>query len=213
MRSLELFLVGFTLVALSACQEPEQKQANDKSVEQTGNQQETATKKLSPSAFKTIEWTDLMPKEDFEALSNPPSYLNEIEDGSPEDQISNQVANAIENAADDRYQQALASTRVVPEMDGKAIKIPGFVVPLEFDENRAITEFFLVPFFGACIHVPPPPPNQVIHVSSPEGFTERELYNPFWISGIVRTSYTSNQVASATYSMEMQYFEMYSVAQ
>lgn len=165
--------------------------------------------KLDPDAFTEIEWTDLMPKEDFEALSNPPAYLNEIEDGSPEDQISNQVSNAIASAADDRYQQALVSTKVVPEMDGKAIRIPGFIVPFEFDDNQKVTQFFLVPFFGACIHVPPPPPNQVIHVTSPEGIKAKELYNPFWISGVVKTVYTANELASATYSMELQYIEMY----
>ena len=191
------------LLALSACQDSSDNQAGAK----------PAIEKLPQSAFKDIEWTDLMPKEDFEALSNPPAYLSEIEDGSPEDQISSQMASAIEIAADDRYQQALVSTKVVEEMNGQPVRIPGFVVPLEFDEDRAITEFFLVPFFGACIHVPPPPPNQIVFIKSPEGFREKELYNPFWFSGVLKTTQTVNEIATATYSMEMQYFEPYSDAQ
>ena len=108
-----------------------------------------------------------MPKEDLDALSNPPSYIADVEDGSPEDQISDQLQNT-PDAISDRYQQALVSTNIVPEMNGQAVRIPGFIVPLEFNDDEDVTQFFLVPFFGACIHVPPPPPNQIILVNSPE---------------------------------------------
>jgi len=165
---------------------------------------------LSESSFKTVEWTDLMPKEDLEILLNPPSYINDIEDGSFEDQISSQVTNALAAASDDPYQQALSSTRVVQEMDGQAIRIPGFIVPLEFDDEQTITQFFLVPFFGACIHVPPPPPNQIIFVNYPKGLKLEALYDPFWVSGIVKTSLVENDMATAAYSMQMESFELYS---
>lgn len=166
-------------------------------------------KKLPKAAFKTVEWTDLMPKEDLDALLNPPSYITDIEDGSIEDQISSQIQNALVAANDDRYQQALVSTRVVAEMDGQAIKIPGFIVPIEFDDEQTITQFFLVPFFGACIHVPPPPPNQIIFVDYPEGLKLEALYDPFWVSGVIKTSLIENELATATYSLTMQYFENY----
>jgi hypothetical protein len=207
-----VFLLSAALI-LAACDQPEQPPETEgqATVSDSSSESRPATPKLDPSAFKVIEWTDLMPPEDLEALSNPPSYLNEIEDGSPEDQISNQLANAIASAADDEYQQALVSTKVVPEMDGKPIRVPGFIVPLEFDDEQNITQFFLVPFFGACIHVPPPPPNQIILVSSPEPFQIEALYDPFWISGILKTELTSNDIATSTYSMEMQYMEMYTL--
>jgi hypothetical protein len=159
--------------------------------------------------FKTIEWTDLMPKEDLEALLKPPSYIDEIEDGSPEDQISGQFQSDIPVDKNDPYQQALVSTRVVTEMNGKLIRIPGFIVPLEFDDNQVVTEFFLVPFFGACIHVPPPPPNQIIYVKYPKGIELKNLYDPFWITGIIKTSLTENDIATSSYSMWMKSFEPY----
>lgn len=168
-----------------------------------------AKKKLPKSAFKTVQWTDLMPADDLDALLNPPSYITDIEDGSVEDQISNQIQNTIAAAGDDRYQQALVSSRVINEMDGQAIRIPGFIVPLEFDDDQTITQFFLVPFFGACIHVPPPPPNQIIFVDFPEGIKLEALYDPFWISGVVNTSFVENDVASAAYSLDMQHYERY----
>jgi len=166
-------------------------------------------KTLKPTAFKTIEWPDLMPQEDLDAILNPPSYIADIEDGSPEDQISNQIQSSIAAANDDRYQQALVSTRVKAEMNGQAIRIPGFIVPLEFDGEQIITEFFLVPFFGACIHVPPPPPNQIIYVKYPEGFKLEALYQPFWVSGVLKTSLIENDVATAAYGMEVHHLEAY----
>lgn len=158
--------------------------------------------------FQTIEWTDLMPKDDLEALLNPPSYLDQIEDGSLEDQINGQLQSQLGDK-NDPYQQALVSTRVVEEMDGKLIRIPGFVVPIEFDDNQTVTQFFLVPFFGACIHVPPPPPNQIIFVDYPKGFKLKALYDPFWISGVIKTSLVENDIATSSYRMIMAKFEPY----
>ncbi|WP_250656947.1 DUF3299 domain-containing protein [Alkalimarinus coralli] len=173
------------------------------------NGDETPVKTLPLSAFKTVEWTDLMPKDDLDALLNPPSYVTDIEDGSLEDQISSQVKSSNAAPGDDRYQQALASTRIIPEMDGQAIRIPGFIVPLEFDDTETITQFFLVPYFGACIHVPPPPPNQLIFVDYPSGVKLGELYDPVWIFGFLKTSIVQNEMATAAYSMQMQHFEFY----
>lgn len=170
----------------------------------------SADKKVKKlKSYKTIEWTELMPSSDLEALSNPPEYLTEIEDGSPEDQITMSIFNDIPAAEDDRYQQALVSVNIKPEMNQQAIRLPGFIVPLDFDEQEVVTEFFLVPFFGACIHVPPPPPNQIIHVSYPEGFTLRNLYDPFWFSGVLTTELIENDMATAAYALEVHNIEVY----
>ena len=163
---------------------------------------------LPASTFKTVEWIDLMPKEDLEAILNPPSYLEDIEDGSFEDQLESEFEYSV-TAPDDRYQQALVSKRVVSEMDGKAIRIPGFIVPLEYDDKQDVTQFFLVPFFGACIHLPPPPPNQIIFVEYPKGLELNSPYTPFWISGVLKTSLIENDIATAAYSIKVQVVEEY----
>jgi hypothetical protein len=110
---------------------------------------------------------------------------------------------------DDEYQRALLSTTVVSEMDGKAIRIPGFIVPLEFNDDKTVSQFFLVPFFGACIHVPPPPPNQVIHVTSSNGVKLENLYTPHWVSGVVNSVFIENEIATATYAMDAVDVEVY----
>ncbi|MCT2530800.1 DUF3299 domain-containing protein [SAR92 clade bacterium H921] len=76
----------------------------------------------------------------------------------------------------DRYQHALASTNIKPEMDGRTLSISGFIVPLEFDDQQVITEFFLVPYFGACLPMPPPAPNQKIQVKYAKGVEIDALY-------------------------------------
>lgn len=160
--------------------------------------------------FETIEWPDLMPPEVLAILLNPPEYIAEIEDGSAEDQISSQIKSAVKQSEEDAYQQALVSTDVNENLDGALIRIPGFVVPLEFDEEQTISQFFLVPYFGACLHMPPPPPNQIILVNAPKGIQMSALYDPFWIEGQLSTSFQENDMATSAYAMQLQRIEPYS---
>lgn len=222
----QLIFVSLAILFLGACEEAEQtkkkpgnqdtsnsesKAKNTNIGDQTGASPAylVSGEKLPKTSFKTVEWIELMPKDDLDALLNPPDYITEIEDGSFEDQISSQVKSTIAAANDDRYQQALVSTKVVSEMNGRAIKIPGFVVPIEFKDEKLVTQFFLVPFFGACIHVPPPPPNQIIFVEYPEGLKLESLYDPFWISGVLEASMIEKDIATSSYSLKLQYYEEY----
>lgn len=163
----------------------------------------------SESSYQTIEWTDLMPQEDLDALMNPPEYLNEITDGSLEDQISSQLKGAM-SEDDSRYQQALSSTRIKPEFNNRKVRIPAFIVPLEYDDQQKVTQFFLVPYFGACIHVPPPPPNQIIFADYQQGMTLGALYDAFWIDGTMQTTLTENDTATSAYSIKIDNIEPYS---
>jgi hypothetical protein len=76
----------------------------------------------------------------------------------------------------------LAATGVNKDLIGETVRIPGFVVPVEFRDLKAV-EFLLVPTAGACIHTPPPPANQIVHVHYPEGIEIKTLYDPVWVSG------------------------------
>lgn len=88
----------------------------------------------------------------------------------------------------DAYDREVAiwNETLVDELDGKDIRIAGYALPLEFSET-AITEFLLVPYIGACIHVPPPPTNQIVHVRVEEGFKNEGLFTPVWVTGRVST--------------------------
>jgi len=163
---------------------------------------------LTPSDFKTVEWTDLIPKSDLDAILSPPSYVSDVPDDAFDDQISRAITQAIDSAHSDEYQNALVSTTIMPEMNDQPIRIPGFIVPLEYDDAQGIISFFLVPYFGACIHVPPPP-NQLIYVQSSKGIKIDVSYDAFWISGVLKTSLIENEMATAAYSMQLQNIETY----
>lgn len=80
------------------------------------------------------------------------------------------------------YQTGELSERLA-EVAGKTVKIPGFTVPLE-DFASSATEFLLVPYVGACVHTPPPPPNQLVYVEMDEGKRAKmDGWNPVWLEG------------------------------
>ena len=189
-----LWMLGITFAAVNAVAD-----SSDAGLQDTNN-----------LVFETIAWPDLMPPEVLAILLNPPEYIAEIEDGSAEDQISSQIKSAVNQSEEDAYQQALVSTDVNETLDGAMIGIPGFVVPLEFDEEQTISQFFLVPYFGACLHMPPPPPNQIILVNAPKGIQMSALYDPFWIEGQLSTSFQENDMATSAYAMQLQRIEPYS---
>jgi hypothetical protein len=93
---------------------------------------------------------------------------------------------------------------VVQALNGQSVKLPGYIVPLDVTDEGRVTEFLLVPFFGACIHVPPPPSNQIVHVTSELGVMLDALYQPFWIEGPMKVEQTSSELAEAGYQMEAQ---------
>jgi hypothetical protein len=97
-------------------------------------------------------------------------------------------------------QQSVAAP-VVKALDGQLIKLPGYIVPLNSSEEGRVTEFLLVPYYGACIHVPPPPPNQIVHVKTELGVTMDSLFQPFWVEGPLKVEATSTDLAEAGYQM------------
>lgn len=90
--------------------------------------------------------------------------------------------------------------RVVKELDGKRVRIGGYVVPLDF-EATTIKEFLLVPFVGACIHVPPPPANQIIYVKAEEGFEIAGQFDPVWVTGTITTEPAITGLADTGYTI------------
>jgi hypothetical protein len=72
-------------------------------------------------------------------------------------------------------------------LDGQVVRMPGYLLPLEFS-GKLVTEFLLVPWVGACIHTPPPPPNQIVHVKADKPFEFGGLFTPVWVTGQMTTS-------------------------
>jgi hypothetical protein len=83
-------------------------------------------------------------------------------------------------------QGRLRAQSVNAALDGQTVRIPGYLLPLEFS-GKEITEFLLVPWVGACIHTPPPPPNQIVHVKSDKPVGNVTLFAPIWVTGRMST--------------------------
>ena len=79
----------------------------------------------------------------------------------------------------------IADNTMVETLDAQSVAIPGYALPLEFTENNRVTEFLLVPYVGACIHTPPPPPNQIVYVETEEGMEFDSLFEPVLVSGLM----------------------------
>ncbi len=159
--------------------------------------------------YEEIDWVALMPEDDLSALLNRPEFLNDIADGSAADSIDDFASKQLEDEQAQRYQQALVSTRVIEAFDGKAIRIPGFIVPLEQNDEQKATAFFVVPYFGACLHMPPPPPNQILYVEYKEGIAVENLYDPYWFEGTVKIDNHESALGTSAYSLVLDSFALY----
>jgi uncharacterized protein len=147
--------------------------------------------------FREIQWEELVPKG-----WDPMKELKDLSSANLTD-------------ADPRAMEMLKKMREVWDnapsnaaLDGKAVRIPGYVVPLE-EGPGGLTEFLLVPYFGACIHSPPPPANQIIHVlphSAAKGFRSMD---PVWISGTLLREKTDSYMGAAGYRMQALRVEPY----
>lgn len=103
------------------------------------------------------------------------------------------------------------------ELNGKNIRIPGYLLPLEF-EDRKVVEFLLVPWVGACIHTPPPPANQIVHVKLNKGFDIGDnAFTPVWVNGVVKTEKNNPELSfvdgkqniDVSYVMQADAIELY----
>ncbi len=100
------------------------------------------------------------------------------------------------------------ATKLNEALDGARIRMPGFVLPLELDA-RGVTEFMLVPYVGACLHVPPPPPNQLVLAHVEEPWPGDTLWEAVWVEGTMRTVIQRNELAQTGYALAVDAMEVY----
>jgi uncharacterized protein len=144
----------------------------------------------SADAYRTTKWEALVPKgwdpsQAFKGLN-----LLSLKDGD-----------AKANAALARMRQIWDAAPAEKGMEGKDIRIPGYVVPLESDD-KGLREFLLVPYFGACIHTPPPPANQIIHVTLAQPMPGVKAMDALWVLGRLHVATTSSDMGRSTYHMD-----------
>ncbi len=143
---------------------------------------------------RRIDWATLLPageREHYNPTPPPPvhDYLGEG------DLAALQTGSAAVNA----------------ELDGQRVTIPGFVVPLERGADGLLAEFFLVPYFGVCIHVPPPPPNQIVYVRMRAGAGLKSIEDAQWVTGRLHATMRSTELGAAAYTLDGERLEPYTL--
>lgn len=148
---------------------------------------------VDENGYRELTWEALVPigfrAEDI--MSRYQGELGAMQDGDP--------------AAMDVYEQMMDEFNNAPineDLDQLDIRLPGFIAPLEFKDGL-ITTFLLVPYFGACIHVPPPPNNQTVFVTLAEGngIIPGDSYYPFWVQGKMLAEGEETDIGTAGYAI------------
>jgi len=144
----------------------------------------------------TIGWEDLMPEGEEERLQK--MYAA---------QMAAMYSIAEGSSADTATQ--IGSFNTVDTYDGKKIRIPGYTVPFSYDAKAEISEFLLVPYFGACIHAPPPPPNQTIFIRTDKPILLKDLPQAVWVEGTLHAEKQESDLADAAYIIDLTRVEKY----
>jgi len=164
---------------------------------------------------KELQWEELVPESERGAYKpGPPppihDYLNgfghkPFGSGGPPSDCKDSVADLDGRCAPASSQ--LISSSVNQQLDGMLVKLKGYIVPIEVGADGTVTEFFLASYVGACIHVPPPPPNQMVYVKAGRKFAVRSLYDAYAVTGVLRTHSRNNGLIVASYSIEVRGIE------
>ena len=152
---------------------------------------------LARAEMAETDWLQLLTPSDRKALENMPDISHDTAEG---DGVFTNKGGLKQK--DKKLPAVMYSSKTVAAMDGKKIRIGGYPVPLETDTKGRSTLFFLVPYPGACIHVPPPPPNQLILVRYPHGIKLEDIYAPLWVIGTLKIEPVSNDMADAAYALD-----------
>ncbi len=144
--------------------------------------------KATPGQAREISWAELVPRDWDPMKAYKDIDFSKLDDSDPR---ANELLMKMQTASDNAPSN--------PALNGVEVKIPGFIVPLE-EVKGEVTEFLLVPYFGACIHSPPPPANQILHVKPQQGARFRAM-DTVWVSGKLETVRNDSMMGVSGYRM------------
>lgn len=149
---------------------------------------------ITAKAYRELQWGDLVPKG-----WNPLKQLRATNPG---------VVNDNDPKAREAMREAWDNAPTVKTLHGTTVKLPGYVVPLE-EANGELSEFLLVPYFGACMHSPPPPANQIVHVLATKPVKGLRAMDVVWASGTMHTQRQDSHMGVSGYRLVVDTVEPY----
>ncbi len=158
-------------------------------------QVEPETKPVTkPTAAEALEidWLDLMSDADRDRLEN----------GDWIDESATETHPGKEGSfTSDMAERQMKGFAAIPDFDNQRVKLAGYFVPLEQDDSGQITDILFVPYFGACIHVPPPPANQIIYAKLRAPQSDVNMFEAYWLEGVLLAKTNQSELAEAGYTM------------
>ena len=140
--------------------------------------------------YRQISWDDLVPK-DWDPMKSFDDVrkLGALPDSDPRvQQLYERMREVWDNAPP------------VPQLAGQRIRLPGYVVPLE-ESKDGLREFLLVPYFGACLHTPPPPANQIVFIRSKTPVKGFRTMDTVWVNGTLAVDRSRTEMGASTYNL------------
>lgn len=147
------------------------------------------TRRAAADAFRQIGWDDLIPS------------------GVPYGEIVGMgEINALQDSWKPQYDEN--ARKLNTALDGEAVRLPGYIIPFDMG-SEGVTSFMLVPYVGACIHTPPPPPNQLVFVTTKTPWSGESLWDPVWVSGRLSAKPLSTELGEVGYQLAADEIEVY----
>lgn len=145
---------------------------------------------------ETIIWRDLLPDEDLR-------MIEALSEGLADPSLMSRMTN--ESGITGQF----GTFNVVEDLDQLVVRMPGYLLPLDFAEHGSAYEFLMLPYHGACVHTPPPPPNQIVYLRSPEPVRFGGLWEPVWVEGRMEIERVDTDLAATAYAMTVRSVEPY----
>lgn len=170
---------------------------------------------IAPGEPLPIMWDDLMPEGSAEELfKQQEEFYRMLEmrymaNTTRLADAAESSIDSIEEGSELDYMPQFGTFDVVEDLNGELVRIPGYVVPFDFNPRKRHESFLFVPYMGACIHTPPPPPNQIIYVRANPAVRVKDIWQPYYAQGVIQGEEVLNDTGNAAYSLRLEALDPY----
>lgn len=146
----------------------------------------------------SLQWSQLLPNDEKSVLQK-----YQQQQASTATQFADNILLSLEASVDEAYNAAMISTNTIDTFDDRSVSIAGFIVPIDFSDEQSVKNIFIVPYFGACLHFPPPPPNQIIFAQLDGTFTGFKLDQAYRLHGVLRRGLFEDPLGTSAYILDV----------
>ena len=146
--------------------------------------------------YNLIDWNDLMPEPWVKEMTKEMAAMGKLSNLQDNSDEANKAMAVMRKKFDE--------APIVKSQLNKKVRLPGYVVPLDAERGEK-REFLLVPYFGACIHTPPPPANQIVLIRPTAQSKIKKLPESMdivWVEGEIKEGRVATSQGVSGYLLE-----------